>query len=58
MSAPERRREAGPAGAGTIVLWGLAGATAAAWLWNARGEDELRRRTEQRLRPFAQRTPA
>jgi hypothetical protein len=40
---------------GSLALLVLAGAATAAWVWNRLGEDDLRRRTETRLRPFGAR---
>lgn len=52
MSELEPRTAPSRGGAGKLVLLALAGATAAAWVWNRQGEDALRKRTEDRLRPF------
>lgn len=55
---PARFEHRGPSSGmekGSLALLVLAGAATAAWVWNRLGEDDLRRRTETRLRPFGAR---
>lgn len=52
MSELEPSNAPSRGGAGKLVLLALAGATAAAWVWNRQGEDAVSQQTAARLRPF------